>query len=136
MTHRRNIIKYKDTADNKMFTVIGISSHEDDFRLSWNINEELGLAFARSDDDIETGDGLKFARFVHQDEEQCLMLISNRCDNGFLIEKFKNMDFILKFDKELNNEETAEWIKKLRNVPLISALFTIQPEKKIMQLLE
>ena len=136
MISKRNIIKYKDTAADMMFTVIGISSHENDFRLSWSINEELGLSFARNDENLETGDGQEFTYFVHQDEDKCLALISNRCENGFLIEKHKNLDFLLKFNTELNEEETAEWIKKLRNVTLISASFKIQADKKIMQMIE
>ena len=135
MKTKRNIIKYKAAAD-KMFTVIGISSHENDYRLSWNFNEDLGLSFVRSEDNIETGDGKEFAYFVHQDEDQCLMLISNRCDNGFLIDKYRNLDFILKFDTELNDEEIAEWIKKLRKVTLVSAAFIIQADKQIVQLIE
>ena len=134
MTSKRNIIKYKYTDDEMMFTLIGISSHESDFRLTWNINEEMGFSFIRSGQNIETGDGNEFAYFVHQDDDQCLMIISNRCDNGFLIEKYKNLDFIMKFETILNDEEIDEWIKRLRKVTLISAAFTIQADSKFVSL--
>ena len=135
MAAKRNIITYNDTAAEAICTIIGISSHENDYRLSWSINENLGLAFTRENDNIEAGNGREFSRFTHEDEEQCLTLVSNRCDNGFLIEKLKNLDFILKFDSELNEEETEEWLKKLRKVTLISAAFEIEGNKKIMNLL-
>ena len=134
MATKRHIIKYKNTVEQHKFTVIGISSHENDYRLSWNINEELRLAFVRDDDNIETGDGKEFACFIHQDEEQRLLLISNRCDNGFMIEKHKNLDFILKFDTELTEYEINEWLKKLRQSTLVSAAFTIEPDKMMMKL--
>ena len=136
METKRQVIKYRDNCEQLRFTVIGISSHENDYRLSWNMNEELGLAFVRNNDNIKTSDEMEFACFLNQNDDQRLMLISNRCDNGFLIKKHKNLDFFLTFDEELSDEETNEWLKKLRKTSLIAAAFTIQPDKNIMQLLE
>ena len=129
---KRNVVRL-DVGVMK-FTVIGISSHENDYRLSWSINEQLGLAFAH-DDNVVTRDGKEFSCFVHEDDNQTLLLISNRCDNGFLLEKFKNIDFILKFDAELNETETTAWLRDLKNVPLVSAAFTIPANKQVLQVL-
>ena len=116
------------------FTIIGISSHENDYRLSWSINEQLGLAFAQCNN-VVTSDGKEFTCFVHEDDDQMLLLISNRCDNGFLLEKLKNIDFILKFNADLNETEIEEWLRNLKNVSLISAVFTIPVSKKMLQIL-
>jgi hypothetical protein len=116
------------------FTIIGISSHENDYRLSWSINEQLGLMFAQGDS-IVTDAGNEFTCFVHDDGQKRLMLISNRCDNGFLLEKCKNFDFILKFNTELNETDTSSWLSDLRKVPLVSAAFPIPVNKKVLQLL-
>jgi len=116
------------------FAIIGISSHENDYRLSWSINEQLGLAFAKAENVI-TSDGREFSCFVHEYDKQPLLLISNRCDNGFLLEKYKNFDYILKFNTELNETEIAERLGDLRSVPLISAAFHIPMDKKILRLL-
>ena len=116
------------------FSVMGISSHENDYRLSWSINEQLGLSFVQSDSLI-TDAGKEFACFVHEDDEQRFLLVSNRCDNGFLLEKYKNFDFILKFDAELNETGISEWLRNLRKVPLVSAVFPIPVNKTVMQLL-
>ena len=136
MAAKRQIVKYMDTADEEMFTLIGISSHENDYRLSWEINDVLGLKFAQDNESIKTDDDNAFTCFVHQDDDQRIMLISNRCDNGFLIGKHKNLDFIMKFDTQLDDDETNEWIKKLRTVTLIYAAFKIPEDRQILNLLE
>ena len=136
MAASKNIIKYKDTAPTAAFTVLGISSHENDYRLSWNFNDDLGFKFAKTIDNIETHDGKEFNCFVHQDDDQRLLLVSNLCDKGYLLNKYKNLDFILKFDYELDEAEITKWIKKLRKVTLVSAAFIIHPDKKVMQLLD
>ena len=117
------------------YTIMGISSHENDYRISWSINEQLGLTFVQNEN-LVTADGREFTCFAHEDDHQTLLLISNRCDNGFLLEKHKNIDFILKFNNELNETETAEWLHNLKNVSLISAIFTITVNKKILQMLK
>ena len=135
MPAKRNIITYKDTAADAITTIIGISSHENDYRLSWSINKTHGLAFSRDAESIDAGNGMEFSCYSHHDEDQSLMLVSNRCDNGFLLGKHKNLDFILKFDTELEEAEKEGWLKKLRQTPLVSGAFAMQGNKKIMNLL-
>ena len=115
------------------FSIIGISSHENDYRLSWSINEQLKLSFAQNNS-LET-EGKEFTCFVHEDDCQTIMLISNRCENGFLLEKYKNFDFILKFYPELKETETSEWLRNLKKVSLISAVLSIPVTKTVIKLL-
>ena len=129
---KRNVIKLE--APPVIFTVIGISSHENDYRLSWSINEQLEYTFIHGDSLI-TSIGKEFACFIHEDDNQRLVLISNRCNNGFLLGKHKNFDFILKFDSELNEAEISAWLRDLRKVPLVSAVFPIPFNKQVLQLL-
>ena len=116
------------------FSIIGISSHENDYRLSWSINEQMNLSFAQNNS-IETDDGKEFSCFVHEDDYQTIILISNRCENGFLLEKYKNFDFFLKFYPELDEAKTSEWLRNLKKVPLISAVLSIPVTKTVMKLL-
>jgi len=129
---KRNVVKLD--VGVVTFSIIGISSHENDYRLSWSINEQLGLAFTRSDN-VVTSAGKEFSCYIHEGDNQMLLLISNRCDNGFLLEKYKNIDFILKFDTELNDTATAAWISDLKKAPLISAAFPIPVNRQVLQLL-
>ena len=129
---KRNFVRLN--IGKTMFTVIGISSHENDYRLSWSINEQLGLAFAQSEC-LVTDTGKLFSCFVHEDEDHVILLISNRCDNGFLFEKYKEIDFILKFNTALNETEIHAWLRDLRKVPLVSAVFPIPINKQVLSLL-
>ena len=129
---KRNVVKL-NTAP-ALFSIIGISSHENDYRLSWNLNEQSGYRFTQGES-LVTAAGKEFTCFVHQDDNQRLTLISNRCDNGFLLEKYKNFDFILKFDGELNEAEISVLLRNLKKAPLVSAVFPIPVSNKVLQLL-
>ncbi|MDR1863951.1 MAG: IPExxxVDY family protein [Bacteroidales bacterium] len=114
------------------FAVIGISSHENDYRLSWSLNEYLGLKFVQAEKFVARS-GKEFSRFICQDEDQTLWIISNRCDNGFLLNKYKNFDFILKFEKELTDTELDHWVQHLKKAPLVSAVFPIPVNRQILK---
>jgi len=133
MMAKRKVVKLMDTSP-VVFTIIGISSHENDYRLSWSINEQLRLAFAQGDS-IVTDAGNEFTCFVHEDDLQRLLLISNRCDNGFLLDKYKNFDFILKINAELTDAEMTEWLRNLKKVSLVSVAFHIPVNRQILQIL-
>ena len=132
MIAKRNVIKLDPGPVT--FTVIGISAHENDYRLSWSINEQLGLAFIQNDS-LLTHNNKEFTCFIFEDEDQKILLISNRCANGFFLEKYRNFDFILKFDVELNETEIDTWLRDLKKVPLVSAVFPIPINKQILQAL-
>ena len=132
MTAKRNTVKLE--TEPVYFTIIGISSHENDYRLLWSINEKLNFSFSRGDN-LVAGDGNEFSRFFHSDSDQQLVLVSNRCDDGFLLEKYKGLDFVLKFDTVLKNDDINTWIRNLRKSPLVSAAFHIPADDKTIQLL-
>ena len=119
-------LKTKDNVAD--YSILGISSHENDYRLIWNINDKLGLSFTHCDNPINSN-GNDFTCF--EDNEKGLLLVSNRCDNGFLFDKYKNLDFILKFEKNLDEAELSKWIHDLRKAPLVSAIFNIPINKRI-----
>ena len=129
---KNNIVKF-DTAP-VVFTIIGISSQESDYRLSWSINEHLGLSFAIGEN-LVTKDGKEFTCFVNGDDDLRLTLVSNRCDKGFLLEKFKKLDFILKFEQELDKEGISAWLRSLRKTPFVSAAFMMPIDKQVLKLL-
>ena len=128
MKSKRNIFKLK-TDKTMVFTVIGISSHENDYRLSWSINEQIGLAFSQTDSLIIDSEK-EFSRFVHEDDEKRITLVSNRCDNSFLLEKHKNLDYFLQFDTQLSETEISEWLHDLKKVPLVSTAYQLPFDKK------
>jgi len=130
--------------ENVKFKLIGISSHENDYRLVWSINNQLKMKFVRIENLIIHNQKLKadleFSRFTFQDEDRYLnyCLISNRCPDGFLFPEIKNFDFLLQIVGEITDFETKVFSRKIKAVEVISASFVLQPVelKGIRQILQ
>jgi len=129
---RKKTLKLKIN-DDIHFRLIGISSHENDYRLVWAINNQLKFQFTRIESLIihraATKTDLEFSRYVYADEDKYLTyyLISNRCAEGFLFSELKNLDYLLQITGEISENSQAELMKFLRKVDLISAVFYIDP---------
>jgi len=122
--------------ENKInFKVIGISSHENDYRIVWAINEKLGMQFQKMDNlmvhNTKLKEDLEFSRYFFDDEERYLKyyLISNRCADGFLFPEVKNLDFVLQIVGELTGTELKTIEKKIKSVEVVSTAFILQSEK-------
>ena len=117
--------------DDYSFRLIGISSHENDYRLSWGINNQLGIAFTRCDNLIvhnpRIGQDQEFSLSQYLDEETYFQynLISNRCDDGFLLEEMTNIDFVLKVTGEVSGDDLTSLVAKLKQIDMITAAFVI-----------
>ncbi len=117
------------------FIIIGISSHENDYRLVWAINNSFNTGFVRVDNlslfDKKLDDMMEFSKYTYQDEDKCLKfnLISNRCPDGFLFPQVKNFDYLFQIYGEITEEEIKDLLRKLKSVQVISAVFLLPPEK-------
>lgn len=117
------------------FKIIGISSHENDYRMVWAINEGLGMQFLRVENLVvhnsRSKENLEFSRYVYDDEERYLkyFLISNRCPDGFLFPEIRNIDFVLQITGEIKSTDLKNLEKKIKGVEVVSTAFIIQPEK-------
>jgi hypothetical protein len=115
--------------------MIGISSHENDYRLVWAMNEQLKMKFLRIENLLahhaKLGQDFEFSRYLFNDEDRYLKfyMISNRCSDGFLFPEVKNFDFLLQIQGEITDEEIKTLINKMKQVAIISAVFLLQPEK-------
>jgi len=111
--------------------LLGISSHENDYRLSWALNENLGFRFTKTENHKSFNQRLsetqEFSTYSFTDDENSntYRLISNRCDNGFLLDELKNIDFLLLIEPGEAICDTKELMANVRSVPFISAVFSI-----------
>jgi hypothetical protein len=125
-------LKIGTEADYKL---IGISSHENDYRLVWSINNELKMKFVRIDNLImhhkKLNSDLEFSRFIYHDEDRYLKyyFFANRCPDGILFSEIKNIDFLIQITGEISNHAFNDLIKKLKSVAIVSAVFVLQPVK-------
>jgi len=122
--------------DNEInFKIIGISSHENDYRIVWAINEKLGVQFVKVDNLVihqaKLKEDLEFSRYLLDDEERYLKfyLISNRCPNGFLFPEVKNLDFILQVIGEFPASDLKDLEKRIKSIEVVSTAIILQPEK-------
>ena len=117
------------------FTLIGISSHENDYHLSWVLNQKLGLQFIKANNLVilqpESELSQEFPVFNYEDEDALLVynLISNKCEQGYLISEFKNIDFFLQISGEINKGFLDQLLEKLRNSGAVNASFVLDPKK-------
>jgi hypothetical protein len=117
------------------YRLIGISSHENDYRLVWAINNQLKMKFVRIGNLVmhnkKHGADLEFSRFFFEDEDRYLKyyLFSNRCPDGILFPEIRNMDFIIQVIGELTEDDFNLITKELKSITILSALFVLQPDK-------
>ena len=122
-----------DVSPDLNFTLIGISSHENDYRLVWAINNRLKFRFMRTENlvlkPIREARDLAFGRFLYIDEERMLTfyLLSNRCPDGFLFPEIKNMDFLVQVIGEMDRAGFDDLLRSLKNIEIISGAYPIDP---------
>ena len=124
------------------FYLIGIASHENDYRLAWAINSSLKVSLVKSADAVVFHDKYKhdinISVFCHDLKEQgyTLKLFSNRGDNFFLLEDMKNFDYFLKIEGEISESKVKALALELKKVDIIMGAFMldIKTIKKIQRL--
>lgn len=126
---KKNVHKLSSDTDLS-FSILGISSHENDYRISWALNEQLGFKFRKGDNHSyfhpKFKETLVFTQYSFEDAEhaQTFRLISNRCDNGFLLDEYKNIDFLLLTDL-VDTSQLTHLQAEIRKIPFVSAVFPI-----------
>lgn len=119
--------------DDFNFFLIGISSHENDYRISWAINTCLKMAFKHADNlqvhnpKISSVQEFSLYRYTDPENQLHYELFSNRCDNGFLLEEMKNIDYLLKISGDANKNFPAQLVNKLKKIDILTTAFEINP---------
>jgi len=133
------------------FTLIGICSHEDDFKLCWHLNNALGLDF-RKVKDVEilhpqTKNQVSFPMFFFLDTENeypeeilnaekeapseeddiFYHLISNRNPSGNLVPEQKKTDYFLRISGESELIDSTSILQTIREMPVVLTAFILNP---------
>ncbi len=124
-------LKYKP---NYNFKLIGISSSEEDYKLSWEISQQIKSGFVKADDlqiiDSRFPDYLTFSVFENSDKSNLpdIKLVSNKGKEGFLIEELKNIDFFIIIYEEDDTKFYKDFVLKLKESEIITAVFSLKPD--------
>lgn len=131
-----------DSTLQQNFLLIGISSYENDYRLCWDLNNCLNSDLQRIENlevlDNKTNKLQKFPVFYFEDENKHrgLRLIGNRCEDGFLIGEWKNIDYLLKISGEIKSKDLLEIHSKIKLSKLVQASAILEPrQNRTIQLL-
>lgn len=125
-------LKYKPQFN---FKLIGISSSEEDYKISWRLSKILKSEFVKSESlqiiDPRFTEYLVFSVFENEDKYKLpdIKLVANKGIEGFLIEELKNIDFFI----IVNNDEETDFdeiiIENLKKEDGITAVFSLDPDK-------
>lgn len=116
------------------FFFIGISSHLKDYRLSFFINQELGLKLKKIEDFVQADEqtnSYTYSLFYYRcpDTNNNFCLISNHHSEKKLIQAFKQFDFFLLVQNNLSPANKKELISNLKKIPNLLAAYEIELKK-------
>ena len=110
-------------------TVIGISSHVNDYRLCWSINRSVGLELTRRRTDIaDDANGIRalFSAYDHVDErsQARYTLVNNHSGDGILLKEHRQADYFLVVDNELA-EEQPDLLERIRGAEFVLTAYPL-----------
>jgi hypothetical protein len=106
-----------------LFTLLGISCHLKDYRLSYLLNNNLGIFFTKHDDlrisAAGSRDETEFSFYLFRDEERLntYYLIANRSQDFVLVPELKQFDFLLVVEGAIGTGEKEFLLKIIRGIP-------------------
>lgn len=115
------------------FDLIGICSHIKDYRLSWEINQELKLNLSK-DGNLElsqNGELQSYAFYSFLDEDNFIdyFLISNRSEKGMLIPEENKCDYFLLIKGVRKKQEIKALQKEIASLKHVLTSYTIEVEE-------
>jgi len=110
-------------------TVIGISCHENDYRLCWSINRSVGLELTRRRMDItDVSNGIQasYSAYDHVDEpsQARYTLVNNHSGDGILLRELRHADFFLVVDNELADNH-PDLLDRVRGAEFVLTAFQL-----------
>ena len=111
------------------FFLLGISSSENDYRLSWEMNKALEISLKKNADHITKKKEIEqvFLVYTFYDEEVFLQysLIANKSEKGYLIEELRNIDYFLQIHGDLSDNQKQQIISSIKNIKGVSGIFKL-----------
>jgi hypothetical protein len=122
-----------DIEQNNDYVLLGLVTTEPDYKLSLSINKKFGISLKnissikinRDNESEQT-----FSRFSNNDDraEFIFYLIANRSDKGFLLNKLKNVDYLLQIQNSEKEVDLNLITTNLREIDTVTAVFNIDAD--------
>jgi hypothetical protein len=116
------------------FKLIAIATHLNDYKISWLLNEEMNCKFQQSNDLLITDQinnrTNKFGVYIYENgTDSIFTLYSNHTENEILLKSIKNIDYILKYQGQLSNNQFKQFIDKMKKLKNILTVIEIDKSK-------
>jgi hypothetical protein len=109
----------------------GLVTPDPDYKISLKLNNKLSLSLKNADP-VEIRDNkdniLIFSRFCDDIKapDVVVQLISNRSKKNFLLNKLKNIDYLLLLDDPMRNFDLSRIISQIREIDSITGVFNVE----------
>lgn len=134
------------------YSLIGIHTSEEDYRLAYLLNSHLHTKFTRSKFNLDFENknaSFPIFEFINEKKQLASYLISNKCigntsanstvnlfskneffsSTTYLIREKKNIDYFIKIEGEISNVELYRTIEKLNKIDQIVTSYHVNPLK-------
>ncbi len=102
------------------FVLFGIVSDKNNYALVSQINVKLGFNFSQKENIkiLEKKIEKQFSVFEYTDECNQLKyrFINNRCENGYLITRLKEINFFIQINENVNDKFKQDFLKKIKTI--------------------
>lgn len=124
------VIDWKDEQDDS-FTLVGISCHQKDYRLCWELNKVLEIEMQKEEDIPGPAEDISFSRYYYNNEDfiQEFYLLTNKIGKVFFAPELKQADYILQVYGLRNTNEVDELINKINGIDGVLMAFEYDPTK-------
>ncbi len=109
----------------------GIAAHENDYRLSWALNEILQIELSRKPEFVvedkknDTSKSFNQYSFHHEETGLIYQLIANVSSYGYLLPSHKMIDFIFVVQYEADNAPPDNLLQKIKGSDIILSAFAL-----------
>jgi hypothetical protein len=113
--------------------LFGLASHENDYRLVWKINQTFSFNFERGTShkilSKKAGKEIEFALYTYDDEDTFYLyrFISNKCEDGVLMEELKNIDYLIMIEGDFTEAFSIGFQNRLKKIESVQGVFKIDP---------
>jgi len=124
---------YLDSRESPVYiTLLGISCHLKDYRLSYLLNYHIPAEFSKLDDlkimPAAKKESSEFSFYYFKDEDRfnSYSLISNRNQESALIAEMKQTDFILIVEGEFRKPQKDALLKNIKAIPNVLTCYELK----------
>lgn len=112
---------------NSDYILLGLVCSEPDYKLSLSLNKKFGISLRNILPLKLMDEDLSFSRFsnFHDPHNHIFNLISNRSGKNFLLNKLKNIDYLLQISNPESEVDLNSVTSSLRELETINAVFNI-----------